>query len=401
MIIPIGHEETTVRRLPWVTFGIMAVCTAVLILTELHGDVEIYPNWGLVPKRPVGPGLFTYMFMHAGWGHLIGNFLILFLAGPPLEDRWGRPLFGGVYLVAGLFAAGFYTLMKPGSDVPLVGASGAIAALMGASLVLFWSTKIRFFYIFWVFRFIKGTFWAPVWAILPLWLLDNVFMGRLADDAGAVSGVAYWCHVGGFVFGVALAYGMRHWQVEERYLHQAIESRVTVSSNPVIDEAMELRIQGDPESAYQLLCEAAGERSDDPDLVSSFWELACELRRSDAAIPLMLGLVKQSLARGEGDAAVAHWEEIAERAPAAQADRQLLVRLIPVLLEREKRKRAVQALRRTVDPRLGELSSGMAFRVLELARDVDPPTAQRVRRRGDEHRRHRRRQHSDRTRSGV
>jgi membrane associated rhomboid family serine protease len=375
MIIPIGHEETTVRRLPRMTFGIMAVCTAVLILTEIHGDVEIYTSWGLVPKHPGGPGLFTHMFMHAGWAHLLGNFLILFLAGPPLEDRWGRPLFAGVYLAAGLFAGGFYTLMTPGSGVPLVGASGAIAALMGASAVRFWATKIRFFYIFWALQFIKGTFWAPVWVILPLWFLNNVFMARLADDAGVVSGVAYWCHVGGFVFGVAFAYGMRHWRVEERYLHPAIESRITVSSNPVIDEAMELRIHGDTEAAYQLLFEAASERSDDPDLVSSFWELACVLRSSDDAIPLMLGLVKQSLARGEGDAAVAHWEEIAERAPSAQVDRQLLVRLIPVLLEKEKHKRAVQALRRTVDPRLGTLSSGMAFRVLELAKDVDPPSA--------------------------
>jgi len=375
MIIPISHEETTVRRLPRVTFGIMAACTAVLIFTQIHGDAEIYSSWGLVPKRPGGPGLFTYMFMHAGWGHLIGNFLILFLAGPPLEDRWGRSLFAGVFVAAGLFAGGFYMLMTPGSNIPLVGASGAIAALMGASLVRFWSTKIRFFYIFWFLRFIKGTFWAPVWAILPLWFINNLFMARLADDLGVVSGVAYWCHVGGFVFGIAFAYGMRHWQIEERYLHHAIESRITVSSNPVIDEAMDLRIQGDPESAYQLLREAASERSDDPDVVNAFWQLACELRRTDDAIPLMLGLVKQSLARGEGDLAVAHWEEIAGRAPAAQADRQLLVRLIPVLLEKEKRKRAAQALRRVVDPRLGELSAGMAFRVLELAKDVDPPTA--------------------------
>jgi membrane associated rhomboid family serine protease len=375
MIIPISHEETTVRRLPWVTFGIMAACTAVLILTELHGDSEIYSSWGLVPKRPESPGLFTYMFMHAGWGHLIGNFLILFLAGPPLEDRWGRPLFAGVYVAAGLFAGGFYVLMTPGSNLPLVGASGAIAALMGASLVRFWATKIRFFYIFWVLRIITGTFWAPVWAMLPLWFLSNLFMARLADDLGVVSGVAYWCHVGGFVFGTAFAYGMRHWRIEERYLHQAIESRITVSNNPVIDEAMELRIQGEPQTAYRLLSEAAGERPDDPDVVNALFELAGELRRTDEAIPLMLGLVKQSLARGEGDLAVGHWEEIAVRAPAAKADRQLLVRLIPVLLEKEKRQRAVQALRRVVDPRLGALSSGMAFRVLELAKDVDPPSA--------------------------
>ena len=375
MIIPISHEETTVRRLPWVTFGIMAACMAVLILTDIRGDIDTYARWGLVPKHLQGPGLFTYMFMHAGWGHLLGNFLILFLAGPPLEDRWGRSLFAGVYVAAGLFAGGFFILMKPGSDLPLVGASGAIAALMGATLVRFWSTKIRFFYIFWVLRFIKGTFWAPVWAILPLWFANNIFMAQLADGLSVAGGVAYWCHVGGFVFGVTFAYGMRHWQIEERYLHRAIESRITVSSNPVIDEAMELRIQGEPEAAFQLLREAAGERSDDPDVVSAFWELACELRRSGDAIPLMLGLVKQSLASGENDLAVAHWEEIAERSPAAQADRQLLVRLIPVLLEKEKRKRAVQALRRTVDPRLGALTSGMAFRVLELAKDVDPATA--------------------------
>jgi len=375
VIIPISHEETTVRRLPRVTFAIMAVCTAVLILTQVYGDAEIYSSWGLVPKRPVGPGLFSYMFMHAGWGHLIGNFLILFLAGPPLEDRWGRPLFTAMYVLSGVVAGGFYVLMTPGSDVPLVGASGAIAALMGASLVRFWSSKIKFFYLFWVLRVIKGTFWAPVWVILPLWFLDNIFMARLAENTGVVSSVAYWCHVGGFAFGIAFAYGMRHWRIEERYIHDAIEARITVSSNPVIDEAMELRIQGQPEAAYQLLREAAGQRSDDPDLVNAFWELACELRRSDEATPLMLGLVKQSLARGEGDLAVAHWEEIAGRAPSAEVDRQLLVRLIPVLIEKEKRKRAVQALRRVVDPRLGALSSGMAFRVLELAKDVDPPTA--------------------------
>jgi membrane associated rhomboid family serine protease len=375
MIIPISHEETTVRRLPWVTFGIMAVCTAVLVLTELYGDEEIYATWGLTPKDPGIPGLFTYMFMHGGWGHLIGNFLILFLAGPPLEDRWGRPLFAAVYVAAGVFAGGFYTLLAPGSPLPLVGASGAIAALMGASLVRFWSTKIRFFYIFWFLRIITGTFWAPVWAIVPLWFLDNLFMARLSENLGVVSSVAYWCHVGGFVFGVAFAFGMRHWRIEERYLHHAIESRITVSSNPVIDEAMELRIQGQPETAYQLLREAALARPDDPDLVDAFWELACELRHSDEALPLMLGLVKQSLARGDGDLAVAHWEDIAARAPSAPADRQLLVRLVPVLLEKEKRKLAVRTLRQLVDPRLGALSSGMAFRVLELAKDVDPPSA--------------------------
>jgi len=375
VIIPVSHEETTVRRRPWVTFAIMALCTAVLILTDFYGDAETYARWGIIPKYPRAAGLLTHMFVHAGWGHLLGNLLILFLAGPPLEDRWGRPFFAGLYVGAGVFAGGFYTLMTPGSNVPMVGASGAIAALMGAGLVRFWSAKIRFFYFFWFLRVIKGTFWAPAWAILPLWFLSNVIMARLADNLGVVSGVAYWCHVGGFVFGAAFAYGMRHWQVEGRYINPAIESRITVVSNAVIDEAMELRMGGQPQAAFDLLRDAARENSEDPDLVSAFWELACELKRSDDALSLMLGLVKRNIARGETNLAVQQWEEIAERAPAAQADRELLLRLVPVLLQMEKRKRAVQALRRALDPRLGELRAAVAVRVLELANDVDPPAA--------------------------
>jgi hypothetical protein len=110
-------------------------------------------------------------------------------------------------------------------------------------------------------------------------------------------------------------------------------------------------------------------------VVSAFWELACELRRSNDAVSFMFGLVNRSLARGDGNLAVQLWEEISERAPAARADRQLLLRLIPVLLKKEKQKLAVQALRRAVDPRLGELTTALAFRVLELAKDVDAPTA--------------------------
>jgi membrane associated rhomboid family serine protease len=375
MIIPISHEETTVRRLPWVTFGFMASCTAVLILIELWGDAETYARWGLIPKYPNFSGLLTHMFVHGGSAHLIGNVLILFLAGPPLEDRWGRPFFAGFYVVAGVFAGGFYTLMTPGSQAPLVGASGAIAALMGASLVRFWSTNIRFFYFFWAFRVFRGTFWAPVWAILPLWFLNNFVMARLADELGVVSQVAYWCHVGGFAFGVAFAYGMKHWEIEGRYINPAIESLVTVAHNAVIDEAMELRIQGQPESAYELLAAAAGEHPEDPDVVSAFWELACERKRTEDAVSLVFGLVKRSLMRGERDLAVQHWEQIAERAPTARCDRQLLLRLIPVLIEKEKSMLAVRALRKTLDPRLGELSSPMACKLLALARGVDPPTA--------------------------
>lgn len=375
MIIPISHEETRVRRLPWVTFGIMALCTATLVLMDLRGDEHSYERFGLVPANPGLLGLGSHMFVHAGWGHLIGNLLILFLAGPPLEDRWGRPLFAGFYLAAGVFAGAVYVLMSSGSNLPMVGASGAVAALMGASVLRFWSTRIRFFYIFWALRFFSGTFWAPVWAMLPIWFVSQLAMIGVSSRLGVATGVAYWCHVGGFVFGTGVAFAMRHWQIEEKFLHGVLDAKVTVSHNPVIDEAMDLRIQGDAEGAYELLRAAAEEQGDDPDIVSAYWELACELRRADDAVPQMVVVMKQGFSRGDLDLAVRCWTDIADRASSAEVDRQTLVRLVPLLVEREEERRAVQTLREIVASERGPLSTGMAFRVLDMAKDLDPPTA--------------------------
>src|SRR5207247_9669974 len=99
-------------------------------------------RWGLVPARIRPDALITHMFLHAGWLHLLGNLFILYLAGPYIEDVWGRPLFAGFYLVSGLVAALAFVLRYPGLDQPLVGASGAIAGVMGAFLVRYGRPEI-------------------------------------------------------------------------------------------------------------------------------------------------------------------------------------------------------------------------------------------------------------------
>lgn len=379
MIIPIGHEETRVRRLPWVTFGVMLACLGVLLVTDAEGPVTSFDRWGLIPAKPSPVTAATHMFMHGGWVHLIGNMFMLFLVGPPIEDRWGRPLFAGFYALAGLISGGFYVLMTPGSPVPLVGASGAVAAVMGACLVRFLHSNIRFLYVFYLgFRLIKGTFWAPAWVMLPLWLASELFMAVLTDFTDVSSGIAYWAHVGGFAFGALFALGMRKWQIEERFVHGAIEARITLVHNAVIEEAMGAYECGEPERAYDLLARAVGESGENPDVVNAFFEVASGCNRSGEAALALLPLVRDRLKRGDGELAAQYWCQIADRAPDLTGDPALLVRLVPILLAQQQTNKAILALRRAIDAGQTGLTPGMALRVMDLGREIDPATAARA-----------------------
>ena len=116
VIFPVGHDQMTVRRLPWVTFGFMAACVVVMALLNLSISVDLF---GLVPQSPSFAGFFGHSFIHAGWGHMAGNLFLLFMAGPPIEDRWGRPLFAAFFVSCGLFAGAFFMTTAPDSPLPL------------------------------------------------------------------------------------------------------------------------------------------------------------------------------------------------------------------------------------------------------------------------------------------
>lgn len=174
------------------------------LVSRADGMLHQHPwyRFGLVPSHLRAQGFLGYMFLHSGWMHLAGNMLFLFLTGPFIEDRWGRFWYLLFYLSAGVVGAGLYVFHNPSADGPLVGASGAIAGCMGAFLVIYWRTNIKFFY--WLGLFF-GNFRAPAWLMLPLW-----FAGELASAAtDAPGGVAYWAHVGGFGFGALCALAVR------------------------------------------------------------------------------------------------------------------------------------------------------------------------------------------------
>jgi membrane associated rhomboid family serine protease len=196
-------------------------------------------KYAFVPAHPSAISYLTAGFLHGGWLHLIGNMWFLWLAGTILEDTWGRILFPFFYLVAGAAAQLFYGWTAPGSLVPALGASGAVAALMGAFLVRFPTTKIDVALILGPrsianlalgkgFRFKAAAYW-----LLPFWLLAEIFSGAIF---GKYSSTAHWAHVGGFVFGGLAALALRYSGLEAK-MDEAIESKVSWSADPAIVQA--------------------------------------------------------------------------------------------------------------------------------------------------------------------
>ncbi len=217
---------------------------------QLH-VVSLTEEYGFVPAHRSALSYVTANFLHGGWLHLIGNMWFLWLAGFVLEDNWGRVLYAVVYFVAGAAALQIQAVANPGSLVPTIGASGAVAALMGAFLVRFPKMKIEMRWILGIRSLLRGgyQFSAPAYWLLPLWLLMEVFYGSLFGQA---TGVAHWAHVGGFAFG-AIAALLLNVSGLEHTANQAIEEKTTWNSEKEITEAGALIERGQFDEATALL----------------------------------------------------------------------------------------------------------------------------------------------------
>ena len=198
---------------------------------ETQQNTDILDKYAFVPAHPHLLSYVAANFLHGGWLHLIGNMWFLWLAGFILEDNWGRLIYSIFYLVAGAAALQFYAWCAPGSYMPLVGASGAVAALMGAFLVRFPKMKIEMGFYSLIFRY---RFRAPAYALLPFWLGAEFLYGSVS---GTSSPVAHWAHVGGFLFGMTAAYGIMRSGLEQK-VSDAIESKIGWSADPDIVRAL-------------------------------------------------------------------------------------------------------------------------------------------------------------------
>ena len=219
---------------------------------------SITEKYAFVPAHPSAISYLTANFLHGGWMHLIGNMWFLWLAGFVLEDFWGRWLYTAFYLVAGAAAMQFDAWLNAGSTVPTLGASGAVAALMGAFLVRFPKMKIEM--LWWIFlrprRFKAAAYW-----LLPAWLGMEIFYGSMF---GQSTGVAHWAHVGGFVFGALAALGLRYSGLEQK-ANQKIEAELTLQSDTEIQQASDLIDKGELTSAEEILNDYISRRPDSLD----------------------------------------------------------------------------------------------------------------------------------------
>ena len=204
-------------------------------------------QYAFIPAHPRAITYLTANFLHGGWLHLIGNMWFLWLAGFVLEDVWGRPLYLIFYVIAGAAALQFHAWTNPASIVPCLGASGAVAALMGAFLVRFPKMKIEMLWIFGFFRTYR--FKAAAYWLLPLWVLAEVFYGSLF---GKMSGVAHWAHVGGFLFGAVFAVGLRYTGLEHK-VNKTIESDIAWTGDAEIEQANQFVEHGQLDEAAALL----------------------------------------------------------------------------------------------------------------------------------------------------
>jgi membrane associated rhomboid family serine protease len=207
-LLPIGDDNSTRRTFPLVTYALIAL-NVLFFFVELGGGDAFIGKWAFVPSRflanPSGDflTLFTSMFMHAGWVHLGGNMLYLWIFGDNVEDRFGHVVFTIFYLLCGLAATFAQLAFSTGSSVPNLGASGAIAGVLGAYILMFPQEQVKV---------LVGQSVTQVSALIVIggWIVLQFFsgIGSIANTADT-GGVAYMAHIGGFIAGFVLTFVFR------------------------------------------------------------------------------------------------------------------------------------------------------------------------------------------------
>lgn len=458
MIIPISHESNKVRRLPWVSFFIMASCLLINILISveigktaeelestakelanyyiqhpylkldpetkklLFGEKENedaekmlgvyrrresrkihlfqdeeqqkldqlsqkvkntidnvpYRKYGFIPAQKSFISLVTYMFIHGGWLHLIGNLLLLYLTGPFIEDVWGRPFFTAFYIIAGLFSGFMFSLYYPNFMGPLIGASGAIAGLMGAFLIRYWRTKIKFFFFFF---FIHGTFKAPAWVMLPIWLALEIFSVNAIDSVNAEGGgVAHWAHIWGFIFGVVVAAGMKRFKIEKKYVHPKIEAQVHFVDEgyKAFEEATQKRNEGKSDEAYALFLVAARKNPMDKDVVEGLWNQGKELGKEKEAAEFYIRMIESEIRHNLMDVAFAHFADLKEKVPQASISMTCKFTLMTYLTECQDYKNAKELASELIEEVDLNSSPGLLQKFASAASEHSPEVAKKV-----------------------
>ncbi|UCH97091.1 MAG: rhomboid family intramembrane serine protease [Candidatus Aminicenantes bacterium] len=283
-------------------------------------DSRFYYKWGFVPAKKTVIGYITHMFMHGGFWHLLINMIMLYIMGPFLEDVWGRPTYAVFYLVTGILAAQAFAMHYPNSMIPSIGASGAISGVMGGFLIRHWNVKIRYIYFFSLI--IRGTFSAPAWVMMPLWLIrefvDAQIMDAIFPEGGG--GVGHWAHIWGFIFGAIGGVVVKYLKIEEKYVAPKVEAETAFvdKSHQTYEEAMQLLNAGERDKAYTMLMDSVKKDPCHQDSVEALWNLSAEMAVAHEVAPYLTRLMEREAQQGHLDLALFHFRLLRAKFPDAR-----------------------------------------------------------------------------------
>lgn len=211
MVFPIGDDNSMRRNVPVVTYGLILI-NIVVFLLELSQGTAFIREWAFIPRQfgadPAGEAktVITAMFMHGGWLHLIGNMLYLWIFGDNVEDNFGSLKFLLFYLISGIAATFAQMAVMPNSSIPNLGASGAIAGVLAAYLVLHPSGRVT------VLTYV-GAMQLPALIVIGLWIVLQLISGvgsiTTSTQTAETGGIAYMAHIGGFFAGLLLVFLFR------------------------------------------------------------------------------------------------------------------------------------------------------------------------------------------------
>ena len=224
MFFPIGDDQVIGGHRPLFTYSLLLINTLIFIfefsLNPESGELFIN-QYGAIPHEIIEGQdiytLFTCMFLHGGWMHLIGNMLFLWIFADNIEAVIGTINFLIFYILGGLIASMVHIFFNPYSDIPMVGASGAISAILGAYSVMFPASKIKV-----IFLLFLSVFYVPSIFFIGIWIVQQLVagVGSINVVAEEASDVAVWAHIGGFAFGVLIGFLIRS-QYKNRYKYES------------------------------------------------------------------------------------------------------------------------------------------------------------------------------------
>jgi len=244
-------------------------------------DSSDYRKFGYIPAAPTIVSIFTHVFIHVGWLHLVANMLCFFFLGSLLEREFGRIYFAIFIVLTPAFSALMHSAYNQDSLIPLVGASSLSAGIVGAFSIQYLHDKIALAP--------KKSLSFPAWTILPLWLAWEIFPAHPIDSAGAGGryGPAYWAHAWGFLFGIASAFIIKYLNNEKLLTKQSAKTRTAAMDESVARKAADYLAREQNQEAWDLLWNELNSRPKNAAAASMLWNLALETRQTGRAAPVL------------------------------------------------------------------------------------------------------------------